>query len=580
MSAQILLEKIDSVRRRQRSVAVAAGVCKTVLAALGLIVAFFLLDWLILSRSASNGAGDKLARGVLVAAMLGTFAYVVWRTIVQELQRHPDDDEIALRVEKGHPELRGRLISTIQLTRGEQGGVSQELIEALEADTLSFAGGLTFTDIINVQVLKKVALVAGGLFVVATALGAWRSDFAKAVFARLLLTEQQYPTAARFLSVTPGGRVAHGEPFTITVELDPAGVLPESASVALRTPGGQSSELALVRAKAGKATYTGTIEHVLDDLEFRPAAHDALWPRWEQLHVLQRPAVKALSLAYHFPAYLGKPDETSSVGDIRAPVGTVVKITATLNKPVTSARVQLRDNQQSRQPIELKLNPEKTVATVELQVNDPGYYKLMLRCVDGFENVNPIEYAIDAVKDRVPTVKIAFPAQDKTVTRFAHWPIRFTARDDYGVVRGSLKYRISTTPKEGVTATDSGAAESDAPAQSLALDGLVQGKSQKEVAGEVNFDLRPLNLAPDQRVTYWIEVEDNQQPAANHGRSQIYTFNVVDVAVLQEMLDRDRNAVLEGIQTIRDKEKDTRDGVDQVRRAMPAGEPPKPETGK
>jgi hypothetical protein len=39
---------------------------------------------------------------------------------------------------------------------------------------------------------------------------------------------------------------------------------------------------------------------------------------------------------------------------------------------------------------------------------------------------------------------------------------------------------------------------------------------------------------------------------------------------MQEMLDRDRNAVLEGIQTIRDKEKDNRDGVDQVRRAMPA----------
>src|SRR5258708_1511055 len=97
--------------------------------------------------------------------------------------------------------------------------------------------------------------------------------------------------------------------------------------------------------------------------------------------------------------------------------------------------------------------------------------------------------------------------------------------------------------------TDS-AAESDAPAQSLALDGLVHGATQKEVAGEVNFDLRPLNLAPDQRVTYWIEVEDSQQPTANHGRSQIYTFNVVDVAVLQEMLDRDRNAVLEGIQTI------------------------------
>jgi hypothetical protein len=585
MSSQLLLDKLDQVRRRQRSVAVAAGACKSLLAMLGLIVAFFLLDWLVLSRSASAGGGDKAARALLVLSILATFAWVLWRTVITELRIHPDDDEIALRVERGHPELRGRLISTIQLTRAGTSAVSAELIEALEADTMSFTGGLSFTDIINVEVLKKVALVAGGLTLLALGLGAWRSDFTKALFSRLLLTEQAYPTAARIISVTPGGRVPHGEPYVIQIELDAKGVLPEHASATIRNLSGQSSELVLARVPAAAGAtgdkpvlYRGTLDHVLEDLEYRPAAHDALWSRFEKIQVQYRPAVKALSLTTRFPKYLNRPDETSAVGDIRAPVGSVVHVTASLNKEVKTARVQLRDDKAAGKPLEMKLDAARTTASIDIPVKASGYYRLQLHCIDDFDNATPIDYTIDAIKDRPPVVKIGFPAQDKTVTRFARWPIRFSARDDYGLVRGMLKYRIAAVPKDG--AADSASTvdpETGPPPQSLPIEGLITGKGQKEVAGEVVFDLRALpTLQPDSRVTYWIEFDDNQEPDANHGRSQSYTFNVVDVAVMQEMLDRERNTLIEGVQGVRDKEKDNRDSVDHIRRDLPAATVPPP----
>jgi hypothetical protein len=582
MSSQLLLDKLDAVRRRQRSVAVAAGACKSVLALLGLIVAFFLLDWLVLSRTTSEGGGDKAARALLVLTILGTFGYVLYRTVIVELRAHPDDDEVALRVERGHPELRGRLISTIQLTRAGASAVSQELIEALEEDTLSFTGGLTFTDIINVQVLKKVAIVAGGLLVLSLALGAWRSDFTKALFGRLLLTEQAYPTAARILSVTPSGRIPHGEPFVIAIELDPKGVLPDHASATIRTATGQSSELPLVRVADAKGAdaqsgadkpvvYRGTIEHVLEDLEFRPSAHDALWNKFERIQVQYRPAIKSLSLTCHFPKYLTKPDEVSAVGDIRAPVGSTVHLVAALNKAVKTARLQLRDDRVAGKPLDMVLDAARTTASIDLPISLSGYYRIQLHCVDDFDNASPIDYSIDAIKDRPPVVKITFPAQDKTVTRFARWPIRFTGRDDYGIVRGMLKYRITAVPKDG-SADSASTADPDngPPPQSLPIDGLITAKGQKEVTGEVIFDLRTLSgLQAENRVTYWIEFDDNQEPAPNHGRSSTYTFNVVDVAVMQEMLDRERNALIEGVQGIRDKEKDNRDAVDHIRRDLP-----------
>lgn len=577
MSSELLLDKLDAVRQRQRNVAVAAGICKTVLALLALIVAFFLLDWLVLSRTTTAGGGDKAARAVLVLSILATFAYVLYRTVIIEWRTYPDDDEVALRVERGHPELRGRLISTIQLTRMGESAVSKELIDALEEDTLSFTGGLTFTDIINVQVLKKVALVSGALLLVAGALGAWRSDFTKALFGRLMLTEQAYPTAAKILTVTPSGRVPHGEPFIISIELDAKGVLPEHASATIRNSAGQSSELILARIPDAKgasdkpAVYRGTIEHVLEDLDFRPAAHDALWPKFEHIQVQYRPAIKSLSLTCHFPKYLNKPDEVSAVGDIRAPVGSTIRLVAVLNKPVKTARLQLRDDRQAGKPLDMVIDAAKTTASIDLPITVSGYYRIQLHCVDDFDNASPIDYSIDAIKDRPPVVKITFPAQDKTVTRFARWPIRFSGRDDYGIVRGTLKYRITAVPKDGsadsASTTDP---ESGPPPQSLTIDGLITAKGQKEVNGEVTFDLRTLSgLQPENRVTYWIEFDDNQEPVPNHGRSSTYTFNVVDVAVMQEMLDRERNALIEGVQGIRDKEKDNRDGVDHIRRDLP-----------
>jgi hypothetical protein len=573
MSQDLLLGKIHEVRQRQRSVAIGQGVARLVLAALGLIVAFFLVDWLVLARS-TPGSGDRLARGILLAAMLGILGWVAWRCLISVLLHSPDDDEVALKVERGHPELRGRLISTIQLRRSSTAAGSRELIAALEADTVAFAGGMRFTDIIDLRLLKKVALVAAGFIALATALGAWRSDFAAAIFARLALAERTYPTAAKIVSVSPGQTVARGESFTIRIELDPAGELPERASATMRDSEGRSSELVLARESAEATAYVGTIEQVLTDLEFRPAAHDALWPRYEKLIAIDRPAIKNLALAYRFPEYLGKKAETSNVGDIRAPEGSHVTLTARFNRPVVSARLVRRNDQQEQPPLDLMLGEEGAMGSIDLPIEGNGSYRLLLRAADGFDNRNPIEYVIDAVKDRAPTAKITFPAQDKTVTRFARWPIRFSARDDHGVLKGRLKYRISTAD-ESLAASEAFDAEHQPTAESLELAGLVDGKARPETGGEVVFDLRTLTIPADCRITYWIEVEDARSPTPNRGVSPQYTFTVVEAAVLEEMLERDRASLIESIKTIRDKQQDGRDGVDTLRRGLPDAPAPK-----
>ena len=577
MSQDILLEKLAAGRARQRNVAIGQGLARTALAVLALIVGFFLVDWLILARS-TPGSGDTLARGILLTAMLAALGYVVWRCLISVLLHVPDDDEVALKVERGHPELRGRLISTIQLRRDGRAIGSSDLIAALEADTVAFAGSMRFTDIIDLSMLKKVALIAAGFILLAVALGAWRSDFTRAIFARLTLAEVAYPTAARIISVSPGQLVARGEPFVVSIELDPTGDLPERASATLTDADGHTSEIILARENPTGVVYIGTIDHVLSNMTFRPAAGDALWNRHESITVVDRPAIKNLSLAYRFPEYLRRQNETSAVGDIRAPEGSHVTLAARFNRPVIAAQLIRRINKIDQPPLDLMLGDNGASGIIDLPVEVSGSYRLLLRCDDGFDNRNPIDYVIDAVKDRSPTVKISFPARDKTVTRFARWPVKFNARDDHGVAKGRLKYTITTGDEALAAANAVFDVDHQPSAQVLELAGLVKGSASSEISGEIVFDLRTLTIPNDCRITYWIEVEDNRTPTANRAVSSQYAFTVVDAAVLEEMLERDRAAMVDSLKLIRDKQKDARDAVDTLRRDVndpPATEPAK-----
>ncbi len=221
--SELLLDRLDAVRGRLRRVHLLAGLCKSVLSFLGLVAGFFLLDYLVLSRTVDAGILDLAIRAVLVLGVLGVVGTVLMRTVVAELRTERSDDEIAMRIERKHPKLRGRLISTVQLSReeGEDGSlVSQEMIEALTEETVSFSEALDFGAIINRKNLARVGFAALAVILVSGTLGWWRKDYAMALLGRLTMRSSDYPTAARIISVTPGRTVGRGDDVTIEVVAD------------------------------------------------------------------------------------------------------------------------------------------------------------------------------------------------------------------------------------------------------------------------------------------------------------------------------------------------------------------------
>jgi hypothetical protein len=571
--SDVLRARIAKARGLLRRAHLLVGLARCLVALLGLTAAFFVLDWLVVSRLSDGGANDLVARGVLLVGVLGALAWVVMRTVVAEARTRRSEDLIALRVERGYPQLHGRLISTVQLSRrasGDDSLVSRELIDVLGQETTSVAAGFDFGSIVDWRTLVRAMALASALLALALALSWWRRDYASALLARMALAHTGYPTAASIIDATRGGLAAYGEPFSIQVELDPHRQLPDQASATIRTHSGEVITLALPRvvdAPTGRAIYRGELPRVLEDVDFRPTALDARWPSWEHVRVAQRPAVKELAVACDYPAYLGLPAESVSSGDLRIPVGTTVHLRASFTGPVASATVTRRLGADAahtqEQSAEMTLDATRGVGESSFTVDASGSYLITLRDANGLGNADPIVYSVAALPDLAPTVSILSPAKDKLVTRFAQRTIRFTVSDDHGISKAWLKYVV------GMTDAD---AASDTP-KSVELTGLVQ-QGESHLTREVVMDLAKYGVVEGSRLTYWIEVADNRQPEPNIGTSRHFVFTVVDMATMADLLEQEKTKLVGELESLHDRQRDTHNAVETVRQAATATDDP------
>lgn len=561
-----LLPRLDHARGVLRQTRLLAAVLRLLAVLIAVLAGFFVIDWLAINRILPLGFADTASRVVLVAVAIAVVVIDLRRGALAEWRVRRSDDDIALRVERAHPQLGGRLISTVQLTRAldeiDEDGTSHGMITGLAADTEARVSDLDVLTIVDRQPLKRHAGLAVLCVAAAVALIAWKPGHALALAARLALLSVDYPTASRILSVNHPPRVAEGESFVIEVDVDAQGYLPERASADVAFDGGRSATIALERvedAPFGKVLYRGQLAQALQNFTIRPVVHDHRWPRWEAVVVVRRPAVAGVSVACTYPDYLTMEPTTAEVGDLRIPEGTTVAVTIRTTKPIAQGEVAVRQGfTEEPTVINLEADSEGQVLTGSFVATAGGTWTVLVVDRDGLAPTVAPSYTISVIPDRVPVVQIQQPSHDKLASPSAIWPLRFTVKDDHGIGQGWLKYVI----EGGDTTADNSAA---AIPVSVPLPGLAM-PGETTVVRETAFDLGRLGVQPGQRVVYWIEVADNRTPTPGIGASTKLRFTVLDAETLRAEMARQRAELFERVSLIRERQKATRDAVDDLRK--------------
>lgn len=448
MGVKVIHRKLEQVVRLERRVWLSRAVATLV--AFGAIIAacHFALDWSLRPDAAAP-------RLIFLAGLLAALGYVAWREVWRPLRRFPSHDEVALEVERFFPLLRGRFISSWQLSRvlGGRTAISTEesgspqLIARLIEETANVVGSLDFRSVPDRRARNRGAAMAAALLL------AWIAFIGLTPTGRMSFpvwlqrlanpfSTARYPTKT-MVAIPPSDkfrRVARGE--DVTLKAHAQGLIPESGSIWIQR--GQPRWIEQPVFGTGRE-FTFVQKAAVESFDYYWRLGDG---ESEKCHVevVIPPQVRAITARYEYPAYTRRTPETAFGGNLEGLPGTKVALAIHTNKPVTSGNLVLDTGRQT--PLARQAETTYT-AGVDISTSRSSY---RIRLVDeyGFENRDPLEYAIQPIADEPPHVEIRNLEERKFVTPYAALPLEVRCRDDYGITRAQVHLSIGGTKEETV----------------------------------------------------------------------------------------------------------------------------------
>ncbi len=576
-------QKLSSARVRLRTVDLALGVARAVLAASVVLIVLFMLDT-ALEPPLPVLRAFALFMGLLAAAAVTVF-------LSKPIRRPLTDDDVALLVEREHPQLRDALVSTVQLSRQLDAPdlyTSRALIRSTIDRTTQQAQGLDFGRVVRtgplvpLWVLIASFIALGGLLMQNPTV----AEYAGTFYRRVVLGDvtAAYPKLVklRVLLEDLDVAVAKGDDLTVDIRIEDGAHLLEKLVVKTAFGGDAALEEREVRSADG-FLYRKTYQNITDGFTFwvEDEEHDVVTPQY-RVRVVQRPRVEGYEFFLRYPEYTGKPAEAVTQPDLQVPVGTEVTYVVVANKALDEAALKLeyerpRARRAEADPAQVEDGPKPTflsdvgaaglaqggewetvgpaLARHKLAVAEDGrrvlvgrfrvskdmrfHYYLLSKEPDGRGYSNgskPVVFSVTALQDQRPTVTIPVPGRRKQVTPTAKLPLVIEGKDDYGI--DALELRLQAErPGEGAPRGQ----------EKVALP-LAAG-SPKQVKVEWQLDVADLRLQPGDLLNYVaVATDHNVDEALRTAESRRFEVQVVRPEDLERILQDRLQALKERLE--------------------------------
>lgn len=440
MSAH-LQTRIAVARRAQLAADIAGGVAWLAVWCLLASVATMTADWWF----------DLAvpARAAALLANAGIDGYVAFRCIFLRLQSPPDDDAIALRVERATPSLRSRLIVALQLAR-LPGLAGTPLVRHLVAEVERAVAEENFLRAVRwrhaaVAVATSLAVLTG-----CAALYQHMRPASGDLLRRLFLAPIPVPRKTAVVCPTGNRVVAKGD--ALTIEARARGVVPAQGTVTLLFADGRSEMFTMTPvSRAERARFQRVIVNVQESFSYRVKLNDGVS---ETFHVeaRPRPSLASLRCTQVWPKYTERPPTPRALGDLTLLAGSRLQLEGVATKTLTQAVVR-----RAGMEVELPLTVDGKTITGTLAIPAKGLrgFSVGLMDADGLTSTNEVEYRVEIIPDKPPLVKLTSPAgREELVTASGAVWIGFEAEDDFGIADVAIHFKTDVAGKDQVIAFD------------------------------------------------------------------------------------------------------------------------------
>ena len=493
-SANQLVEALAALRRQWRQRVILESVVWIAIAAVISIAAGLLITSVFGITSSTVLFMRGLGYLLIMAAVV--------RYLVRPLVRRASDERFALYVEERAPELKQMLLSAVhELEAPAAERASPSLTARLMERTLAVVRPIQRDGRLErprvqraLRAIGCIAVAAALLFVIGPK---QLRGVARQIFAPWSVAEAAVPTLA--VRVRPGNAaIPRGAAVDVSASLD--GFSADGAELVFRT----DSAAEWVRMPMSRDSVDGSFTSRVFDLtkrtEYYVDANGIRSPPYA-LSVTDLPAMSSMAIDLRFPAYTGLPPEhLKDGGDVAAVVGTNVTIHATITKPVRGGTLAFDNG--TKVPFSVGADGRLSAS---FPVKTTGFYRVDLVAPDGANVPGSAQYAVEALPDRPPTVRIEEPGRDTKVSSVEEVTIAVAASNDYGVESLQLRYRVNGGDEKTIALTDSGRHKSTEPRAAH------------------TFFLEELKLTPGDLITYHAVAKDG---AGNQGVSDVYFLEV------------------------------------------------------
>jgi len=449
-----LLDGLRSFGLFRKRWAVLEGMAWFVIAGPGMLLVWFVLDWLKLLSAWPRVAIFGLACVACAAAFAAR--------LVPAMARRVRPEREALVVEALHGNLDNLLIGAFQLGMEKALGRGLErhsplLVEALVRSAQEKLLEIQPRHLVDLKRARRAAtgacvIVAAWLALALAAPGAVLERKARLRDGWLAVLDALFPVT---FVIEPGDTaVVKGAPITLSVTVKGA----RRPGVVLVMTDSESG----VRTNVVLSLQSGRASHAIDAVERTFSyffAYASRTSRAGTISVGERPEISAISYELVYPAYVGQPPRTLTgrMSRLQALAGTsiLVSFAATTELHPDLSRVEWLEGDRQSITINGRFGHFAFVA------DRPNRATIMLtgRYGPGFEMSRPLSFEVAVEKDQPPTVALGV-RKDKLVMfadEAAAFAVPYTAEDDFGVAEVTMSYRIDTIdallgrePREGV----------------------------------------------------------------------------------------------------------------------------------
>ncbi len=522
---------LNRLRTAFRRLLMLHGTGRLLMLAAGSALLLFCLDYVLVLPAA--------VRVLLLLASLTALGTSAWRWLFRPVSRPLPDIELAHRIEASHPELRDKLLAAVAFTTG--GGVdpreSGSLVQRTIADAQSAIATVDPKRAAPSGRAVRFAAAGAGAVALLAVLGGLDPTLTGIWLQRAYGADVSWPQRTHLTMVLPESRdtvVARGS--SLTVKVVAGGDYIPSRAVLHIDYGGNVGTTEVRLARETDGSFTHEFVSIGGPFDFFVTAGDGRTALYK-VHARISPEIERLQAWLTHPPYTRLEDTPIDAplpdGNVRAPVGTAVKLQGRTNKEVREGFLVIAGD--LTKP--LAVSADGRTVSADLQLVENAQYIVRLVDREGLEGNSPFRYRLRAVPDRSPGIRSVYPASDRSVTPVAELPLACDVNDDYGIasvraVYGLLVAGSGTGPTQTIDAPVSAEADGfgrQAEQAVMKLD--LATLTVREAEGEPT---RPLKIGD--RLRLWFEATDFRPGDPNRSRSREFTIAIEAPETLERLL--------------------------------------------